>query len=116
MNLRSIDVLHNFYVPQFRAKMDLGPGYDNLFLVRLQPEQEHLIFFAQNCVVMGHYAMRGTVVVDDKTAFNKWLQKQETFATLYPKGCSRGKTSSRHVCKGPSEIKTVFSSSVTNTK
>ena len=24
--LRSIDVLHNFYVPQFRGKMDMVPG------------------------------------------------------------------------------------------
>ena len=24
--LRTIDVLHNFYVPQFRGKMDMVPG------------------------------------------------------------------------------------------
>ncbi|MEO1929221.1 MAG: cytochrome B, partial [Gammaproteobacteria bacterium] len=26
MQLRSKDVLHDFYIPQFRAKMDLVPG------------------------------------------------------------------------------------------
>ena len=26
VELRSLDVLHNFYVPQFRAKMDMLPG------------------------------------------------------------------------------------------
>ena len=26
INLRSIDVLHDFYIPQFRAKMDMVPG------------------------------------------------------------------------------------------
>ena len=29
--------------------------------------------------------MRGTVIIDDKVAYQKWLSGQETFATLYPK-------------------------------
>ena len=36
--LRSIDVLHNFYVPQFRAKMDMVPGASHLFLVHADRE------------------------------------------------------------------------------
>ena len=31
--LRSIDVLHDFYVPEFRAKMDMIPGIGDLLLV-----------------------------------------------------------------------------------
>ena len=44
--------------------------------------------------------MRGTVVVDDKTAFNKWLGEQETFATLYPKAAAGDKQIANSV-KGP---------------
>ena len=57
--------------------------------------------------------MRGTVVVDDKTAFNKWLGEQETFATLYPKAAAGDRQLADNV-KGPEEIKTVLSSSETN--
>jgi len=58
--------------------------------------------------------MRGTVVVDDKAAFNKWLQEQETFATLYPKAA--GKKQLADNSKKMSEIETVLSSSEINSK
>ena len=31
MLLRSVDVLHDFYVPEFRAKMDMVPGMVTYF-------------------------------------------------------------------------------------
>ena len=37
--LRSIDVLHDFYVPEFRAKMDMVPGIGHLFLVHADPNR-----------------------------------------------------------------------------
>ena len=37
--LRSIDVLHDFYVPEFRAKMDMIPGLGHLFLVHPDPDR-----------------------------------------------------------------------------
>ena len=113
MNLRSIDVLHNFYVPQFRAKMDLVPGMVTYFWLEPTRTGTFDILCAELCGV-GHHAMRGTVVVDDKTAFNKWLGEQETFATLYPKAAAGDKQLANNV-KGPREIKTVRSSNETNT-
>ena len=113
MNLRSIDVLHNFYVPQFRAKMDLVPGMVTYFWLEPTRTGTFDILCAELCGV-GHHAMRGTVVVDDKTAFNKWLGEQETFATLYPKAADGDRQLADNV-KGPGEIKTVLSSSETNT-
>ena len=113
MNLRSIDVLHNFYVPQFRAKMDLVPGMVTYFWLEPTRTGTFDILCAELCGV-GHHAMRGTVVVDDKTAFNEWLGEQETFATLYPKAAAGDRQLADNI-KGPSEIKTVLSSSETNT-
>ena len=110
--LRSIDVLHNFYVPQFRAKMDLVPGMITFFWLEPTRTGTFDILCAELCGV-GHHAMRGTVVVDDQTAFNKWLQEQETFATLYPKGAA-GKLQLADEKTGPQEIKTVLSSDKTN--
>ena len=37
--LRSIDVLHDFYVPEFRAKMDMMPGLGHLLLVHADPDR-----------------------------------------------------------------------------
>ncbi len=87
MLLRSIDVLHDFYVPQFRAKMDLVPGMVTFFWMTPTRTGTFDILCAELCGV-GHHAMRGTVVVDDKAAFQKWLGAQKTFAALYPKAAS----------------------------
>ena len=38
--LRSVDVLHDFYVPEFRAKMDMVPGIGDLFLVHADPDRD----------------------------------------------------------------------------
>jgi cytochrome c oxidase subunit 2 len=108
MNLRSLDVLHNFYVPQFRAKMDLVPGMVTFFWLEPTRTGTFDILCAELCG-LGHHAMRGTVVVDDKIAFNEWLQDQETFASLYPKAAAGGNQLAGNI-KGPEKIKTVLSS------
>ena len=77
--LRSIDVLHNFYVPQFRGKMDMVPGAVTFFWFTPTRTGTFDILCFELCGV-GHYDMRGTVVIDEKSAFQAWLQEQPTFA------------------------------------
>ncbi len=77
--LRSIDVLHDFYVPQFRAKMDLVPGLITFFWMTPTRTGTFDILCAELCG-SGHYAMRGNVVVEEKAAFDAWLAEQQTFA------------------------------------
>jgi len=79
--LRSVDVLHNFYVPQFRAKMDLVPGMATFFWLTPTRTGEFEILCAELCGV-GHHAMRGTVVVDEESAYQEWLGDQSTYAEL----------------------------------
>jgi len=77
--LRSLDVLHDFYVPEFRAKMDMVPGMVTYFwLTPIRTGTFDILCF-ELCGV-GHHDMRGNVVVDDAAAYDKWLQEQETFA------------------------------------
>jgi cytochrome c oxidase subunit 2 len=77
--LRSIDVLHDFYVPQFRAKMDMVPGMITYFwLTPTRPGTFDILCF-ELCGT-GHYTMRGNVVVEDQDTFEGWLGEQETFA------------------------------------
>jgi cytochrome c oxidase subunit 2 len=82
--LRSHDVLHDFYVPQFRARMNIVPGMVTSFWFTPTKAGRYEILCAQLCGV-GHYNMRGHVVVEDEAAFQAWLKKQPTFAmTMAP--------------------------------
>ena len=76
--LRSIDVLHDFYVPQFRAKMDLVPGMITYYWFTPTREGEFEILCAELCGV-GHHVMRGLVVVDNESSYQKWISEQSTF-------------------------------------
>ena len=77
--LRSIDVLHDFYVPQFRAKMDMVPGLVSFYWLTPTRTGTFDILCVELCG-SGHYAMRGKVVVEEVEVFNAWLAEQETFA------------------------------------
>jgi cytochrome c oxidase subunit 2 len=79
--LRSIDVVHDFYVPEFRAKMDLMPGLVTYFWFTPTRTGTFEVLCAAFCGV-GHDAMRGSVVVDNESDYQAWLQKQHTFAEL----------------------------------
>jgi cytochrome c oxidase subunit 2 len=81
MVLRSKDVLHDFYVPQFRAKMDLVPGIVTYFWMTPTKTGTYDILCAELCGV-GHYQMRGTVVVEEQEAFDRWLGEQMSFGQL----------------------------------
>jgi cytochrome c oxidase subunit 2 len=78
MLLRSLDVLHDFYVPQFRAKMDMVPGTVTYFWFTPIRTGTFEILCAELCGV-GHHEMRGTVVVDDDVAYDGWLGQQTTY-------------------------------------
>jgi cytochrome c oxidase subunit 2 len=82
--LRSKDVLHNFTVAQFRVKMDLVPGMvPYIWLTPTRPGKFDI--FCEELCGVGHFAMRGHVVVEDKDDFESWLGNQPTFAqTLVP--------------------------------
>jgi len=79
--LRSIDVVHDFYVPEFRAKMDMMPGLVTYFWITPTRTGTFEILCAGFCGV-GHPQMRGSVVVETESEYQTWLQKQPTFAQL----------------------------------
>jgi len=79
--LRSIDVGHNFYVPEFRAKMDLMPGMVTHFWFTPTRTGAFEILCAGFCGI-GHPQMRGRVVIDSEDDYRTWLGKQQTFAQM----------------------------------
>ncbi len=83
VRLRSKDVLHSFYVPAFRIKQDAVPGMviRTWFVPSRRGEFE--LVCAELCG-LGHYQMRGFIVVEDKEKVEGWLAQQQTVADLIP--------------------------------
>lgn len=79
MMLRAHDVLHDFYVPPFRARMNMVPGMITSFWFTPTQAGRFEAMCAQLCGV-GHAAMRGVVVVESEAEFEAWLRTKPSFA------------------------------------
>jgi cytochrome c oxidase subunit 2 len=75
LRLRSKDMQHAFFLPNFRVKQDLVPGMtiDSWFVPRKTGEFE--IACAELCG-LGHYRMRGLLNVMTEAEVEKWLADQ----------------------------------------
>ena len=82
MLLRSIDVLHDFYVPEFRAKMDMIPGSVTYFWFTPTRTGTFEVLCAELCGV-GHPQMRGTRRGRDRGRLPGLAEQQQTFAQLH---------------------------------
>lgn len=90
--LRSKDVLHNFYIPQIRSKMDMVPGMVSYFWFTPTVMGKYEVLCAEYCGV-GHYNMRGDMIVVDQAAFAQWLGSQPTFAQTLTTAARPGRDS-----------------------
>jgi cytochrome c oxidase subunit 2 len=73
--LRSLDVIHSFFVPNFSEKIDAVPGITTSF--RVTPNR--LGTYPGECTELcgaGHSLMRATVHVVTPAAFQAWLKAQ----------------------------------------
>jgi len=75
VELRSVDVLHSFWVPQLAGKVDMVPGHDNRLW--FTPEQTGT-FLGQCAEFCGtsHANMRFRVVVETQAEFDAWIASQ----------------------------------------
>jgi len=80
--MRSKDVLHDFYVPNFRVKMDLVPGLVTSLWFTPTEVGDYEIVCAEYCG-NGHHTMGGRVIVEDQASFDAWL---EQFPVFKPEG------------------------------
>jgi cytochrome c oxidase subunit 2 len=74
--IRTNDVLHSFWVPEFRLKSDAVPGLTTK--IRLTPDRpgRYEVVCAELCGI-GHSVMRQNVRVVSKEEFDRWLAEQE---------------------------------------
>ena len=75
IRLTSKDVIHSFFVPQFRFKQDAVPGITGRVWVQPVKEGQMEIVCAELCG-LGHYRMRGFLTVESPEAFSAWLAAQ----------------------------------------
>jgi cytochrome c oxidase subunit 2 len=83
LNMRSVDVIHSFYIPAFKVKQDVVPGIDGLYLW-FTPRQkgEYDVFCAEYCGLQ-HSSMLSTVVVMDADEFDSWYAAEgEKYADM----------------------------------
>ncbi|MFW2356161.1 c-type cytochrome [Hydrogenophaga sp.] len=79
--LRSKDVLHNFAIAEMRVKMDMVPGLVTYAWFTPTRKGSFDLLCEELCGV-GHFAMRGRLVVDEPAAYAAWLDKQPTYEQL----------------------------------
>ncbi|MER3427842.1 MAG: cytochrome c oxidase subunit II [Pyrinomonas sp.] len=72
LTMTTEDVIHSFYIPDFRVKMDVVPGrYTQMWFDATKPGRYHL-FCAEYCG-MNHSKMGGTIVVMRPDEYQAWL-------------------------------------------
>lgn len=74
VRLRSLDVIHSFFLPNFRVKQDAMPGMTGEIWFVAQKPGDYEIACAEHCG-LGHYRMRGQVHVVPAAEFDAAVQK-----------------------------------------
>jgi len=74
LRMKANDVIHAFWVPQFRLKQDVIPGQPTILSFTATRAGSYPIVCAELCGPY-HGGMRSTVVVHEEEAFNQWFEK-----------------------------------------
>ena len=77
--VQSKDVIHDFFVPAFREKIDAVPGLDTTYSVETTRVGNYPVVCAELCG-LGHSTMRQTAHVLAKDDFESWLSEQRSKA------------------------------------
>jgi cytochrome c oxidase subunit 2 len=73
LRMKANDVIHAFWVPQFRLKQDIIPGQPTVLSFTPTRAGTYPIICAELCGPY-HGGMRSTVVVHEEEAFNHWFE------------------------------------------
>jgi cytochrome c oxidase subunit 2 len=78
IQLRSKDVLHSFFLPNFRVKQDAVPGMTIDFWFVPTKVGTYELACAELCG-FAHYNMRGVIYVVSEEEFRQWLKSEPPF-------------------------------------
>jgi cytochrome c oxidase subunit II len=92
--LHALDVIHSFWVPEWRIKKDAVPGITTRAFVTPDQTGNYTLVCTELCGI-GHATMRAPVVVEDsQNAFNQWAGTQDPIPETEPKP---GETTPRQI-------------------
>ncbi|MFM7236040.1 MAG: cytochrome c oxidase subunit II [Cyanobium sp.] len=74
LRMKANDVIHAFWVPQFRLKQDVIPGQQTILTFTATRPGTYPVVCAELCGPY-HGGMRSSVVVHDPDDYNAWLKK-----------------------------------------
>jgi len=80
MEMRSADVVHDWWVPQLGNKMDLVPGVKNYLWLNIHEPGDYIGTCSEFCGEQ-HAWMRIRVVAQDSLDFNRWLDSNAVAAS-----------------------------------
>jgi cytochrome c oxidase subunit 2 len=86
LRLRALDVIHSFWVPEFRQKQDAVPltkGQVRTLPITPTKAGKYTLICTELCG-LGHALMRARVVVMKKDAFDRWARSQQQGAQGTP--------------------------------
>jgi cytochrome c oxidase subunit 2 len=81
LKLRSRDVVHALYLPNFRTKIDAIPGMTTRIWFQATVPGHYEVGCAQHCGV-NHYKMRGLLNARTESDYHDWLARAETDSRL----------------------------------
>jgi cytochrome c oxidase subunit 2 len=87
VTLSSKDVIHSFFLPEFRVKQDAVPGMTTRIWFEPNRVGHWEIACAELCG-LGHFRMKGFLTVDTPEDFQKWLTEQAAAAAPPPQQAS----------------------------
>lgn len=76
LQMQSKDVIHSFFIPNFRIKQDAVPGMVTMMTFEAVQEGKCDIACAEHCG-LGHYRMRGLLSIDSEQDFEKFLNMRK---------------------------------------
>src|ERR687895_1372687 len=74
--MTALDVIHSFWVPEWRVKKDLVPGLETSVAATPDAEGTYSLVCTEYCG-NGHATMRAFVTVESQAEFDEWVSKQE---------------------------------------
>jgi cytochrome c oxidase subunit 2 len=83
--MSSQDVIHSFFIPEFRIKRDVVPGMTQSLWFQPRRAGVFHLFCAEYCGT-DHSRMTGRIVVMEQPAFEQWLARQDVTGSLAEQG------------------------------
>jgi cytochrome c oxidase subunit 2 len=75
VDLKSMDVLHSFFLPNLRVKQDAVPGMKIPVWFYAKEEGTFDLVCAELCG-WGHYKMKGRITIESRAQFDQWLTEK----------------------------------------